>query len=85
LAARGALNEQLDAQRTVTEAQAERLRLSDLRHKNGVSSGLDVLDAQRELFAAQQALVQVRLLRLTNAIDLYRALGGGLHENAVRK
>ena len=37
-----------------------------------------ILDAQRELFAAEQALVQARLLRLTNAIDLYRSLGGGL-------
>jgi multidrug efflux system outer membrane protein len=45
-----------------------------------VASSLDVLDAQRELFTAQQTLVQVRLLRLTNAIDLYRSLGGGLSE-----
>lgn len=83
LVARATLNDQLDAQRAVTEAQAERLRLSEQRFQNGVSSSLDVLDAQRELFTAEQTLVQTRLLRLTNAIDLYRALGGGLKENAA--
>lgn len=83
LVARGTLNEQLDAQRAVTSAQAERLKLADLRFRNGVANSLEVLDAQRELFSAEQTLVQTRLLRLTNAIDLYRALGGGLLENAT--
>lgn len=82
LVARTALEELIDAQRAVQEAQAERLKLADLRYQNGVASSLEVLDAQRELFSAEQALVQARLLRLTNAIDLYRALGGGLKETA---
>ncbi|HZW22223.1 efflux transporter outer membrane subunit [Noviherbaspirillum sp.] len=80
LVGRAAIDEQVDAQRAVLEAQAERLKLAELRYQSGVASSLDVLDAQRELFSAQQALVQARLLRLTNAIDLYRALGGGLVE-----
>lgn len=79
LVARASLDQQIDAQRAVQEAQADRLRLADLRYQNGVSSFIDVLDAQRELFAAEQSLVQARLLRLTNAIDLYRSLGGGLN------
>lgn len=83
LVARATLDEQIDAQSKFLEAQAERLKLSDLRYQNGIASSLDVLDAERELFGAQQALVQVRLLRLTNAIDLYRALGGGLNEATV--
>ncbi|HYC42488.1 MAG TPA: efflux transporter outer membrane subunit [Noviherbaspirillum sp.] len=84
LAGRAALDEQIDAQRAVADAQAERLKLADLRYQNGVASSLEVLDAQRELFSAQQAVVQARLLRLTNAIDLYRALGGGLAESSVK-
>ena len=80
LTARAALDEQIEAQQAVQAAQAERLKLADLRYQSGVASSLDVLDAQRELFSAEQALVQARLLRLTNAIDLYRALGGGLNE-----
>jgi outer membrane protein, multidrug efflux system len=83
LVARAALEEQIDAQSRFLDAQAERLKLSDLRYQNGVASSLDVLDAQRELFNAQQALVQARLLRLTNAIDLYRSLGGGLNETTA--
>jgi multidrug efflux system outer membrane protein len=82
LVARGAIDEQIDAQRLVQEAQSERLKLAELRFKNGVASSLDVLDAQRELFSAEQSLVQARLLRLTNAVDLYRSLGGGLQERS---
>jgi multidrug efflux system outer membrane protein len=78
LAARSYLGDQVTAQRAIQDAQADRLRLLELRFANGVASSLDVLDAQRELFSARQALVQARLLRTTSAIDLYRALGGGL-------
>ncbi|WP_174821664.1 efflux transporter outer membrane subunit [Duganella rivi] len=78
LAARDYVGEQEAAQRAVQEAQADRLKLLQLRFDNGVASSLDVLDAQRELFSAQQALVQARLLRTTSAIDLYRTLGGGV-------
>jgi multidrug efflux system outer membrane protein len=78
LAARDYLGDQVNAQRAVQEAQADRLKLLQLRFDNGVASSLDVLDAQRELFSAQQTLVQARLLRTTTAIDLYRSLGGGL-------
>lgn len=84
LVARAALEEQIAAQQAVQDAQAERLKLADLRYQNGVASSLEVLDAQRELFTAQQQLVQARLLRLTNAIDLYRALGGGVNESSVK-
>jgi multidrug efflux system outer membrane protein len=78
LAARTYLGSQVAAQRAVQDAQADRLKLLQLRFDNGVASSLDVLDAQRELFSAEQSLVQARLLRTTSAIDLYRALGGGL-------
>jgi multidrug efflux system outer membrane protein len=83
LVARGSLDEQIEAQRLTQVANQDRLNLADLRYKNGVASSLDVLDAQRELFSAQQSLVQARLLRLTNSIDLYRALGGGLKETST--
>jgi multidrug efflux system outer membrane protein len=78
LAARSYVADQVAAQRAVQAAQADRLRLLRLRQQGGIASTLDVLDAQRELFSAQQSLVQARLLRTTSAIDLYRALGGGV-------
>ena len=83
LVARGTLDEQIVAQQAFLDATADRLRLADLRYQNGIASSLDVLDAQRELFTAQQSLVQTRLLRLTNAVDLYRSLGGGILEQSV--
>ena len=83
LVARGTLDEQIEAQEAFLKAQQERLNLTDLRYKNGIASSLDQLDAQRDLFSAQQALIQARQLRLNNAIDLYRALGGGLNETTV--
>ncbi|MFC0166569.1 efflux transporter outer membrane subunit [Pseudoduganella danionis] len=78
LAARDYLGEQVQAQNSIVEAQADRLKLLQLRFEQGIASSLDVLDAQRELFSAQQTLVQVRQQRSGSAVDLYRALGGGL-------
>jgi len=77
LAGRATLGEQARAQQAQADAEAERLRLAELRHRNGVASSLEVLDAQRSLFAAQQALAQVRLAQRQNQAVLYKALGGG--------
>lgn len=77
LAGRATFGDQLQAQRNVAEAEAVRYRLSELRYNNGVASYLDLLDAQRSLFAARQALVQTRQQQLQNQVLLYKALGGG--------
>ncbi len=70
------------AGRDIAVAQYERtiqsaFALSDLRYRSGASSYLDLLDAQRSLFAAEQAAVQANLQRLQNQVTLYRVLGGG--------
>jgi multidrug efflux system outer membrane protein len=83
LVARAALDEQLEAQRARVEAEQRRYELSDLRYRKGVDSYLGVLTAQRDLFAAQQLLIQSRLARLANLVDLYRALGGGWRERSA--
>jgi multidrug efflux system outer membrane protein len=80
LAGRATLGEQLRAQAAQTNALAITYRLADLRYRAGASSYLDTLDAQRSLFAAQQALVQTQALQLQNLVALYRALGGGWRE-----
>jgi len=80
LAGQATFAEQLRAQRGVVAAEAERFRLSDLRYRSGAASYLDLLDAQRSLFAAQQAAVQANLQRLQNQVTLYRVLGGGWSE-----
>jgi multidrug efflux system outer membrane protein len=83
LAGRATLLDQLAAQQAETDAEAARFKLSNLLFTSGVASSLDQLDAQRSLFASQQALVQVKLALLQNRIAVYRALGGGWTEAAT--
>lgn len=67
-----------EAAQRETVAQAQRtLQLAELRYREGAGDLLTVLDAQRSLFSAQDALAQLRLTRLTSALDLFKALGGG--------
>jgi outer membrane protein, multidrug efflux system len=80
LAGRQTLGEQVRALRATTEAEDARLKLNVLRYRNGIASSLDLLDAQRSLFVAQQAAVQSRLTQLQNQVALYKALGGGWKE-----
>jgi multidrug efflux system outer membrane protein len=77
LAGEATLAEQLRALQAQARAENNRFELSDLRYRNGVSTYLDLLDAQRSLFSAQQAVVQTRLAQRQNQVALYRALGGG--------
>ena len=77
LAGRATLGEQLRAQEALVRAEQDRYRLAELRYRNGVASYLDALDAQRSLFAAQQALVQTQVQYQQNLVTLYRVLGGG--------
>lgn len=85
LAARSTFAEQLNAQTAQAAAESTRLRLADLRYQNGISSYLDLLDAQRSLFASQQAVVQTRLAQLQSQVTLYKALGGGWKEPTAAK
>jgi NodT family efflux transporter outer membrane factor (OMF) lipoprotein len=83
LAGQATFSEQLRAQRAVALAEQDRFNLSELRYKSGAASYLDLLDAQRSLFQAQQLTVQANLQRLQNQVTLYRVLGGGWSELPV--
>jgi multidrug efflux system outer membrane protein len=80
LAGRATLGDQLRAQVAQLHAEEVRFHLADLRYRNGVASYLDVLDAQRALFLAQQATVQTQALQAQNLVAVYKALGGGWSE-----
>jgi multidrug efflux system outer membrane protein len=77
LAGRATLGEQLRAQAAVANAAQVSFNLADLRYRNGAASYFDVLDAQRTLFSAQQATVQVQSAQIQNLVTLYKVLGGG--------
>lgn len=71
----------IDAQLAETvlrqQAATEVLRVAHRRYANGYASYLEELDAQRNAFATDQAVLQLRTAALSARVDLFRALGGG--------
>lgn len=75
--------ERLQAQRRQVAALRSTADLARQRFTGGFSSYLEVLDAERSLFAAELALVETGRNRLQSVVNLYRALGGGWHEPVI--
>lgn len=80
LAGRRYLAEQVEAQERGTLATRRIADLARKRYREGVSTYLEVLDAERNLFAAEQALIELRRAEVDNLVTLYVALGGGMIE-----
>ena len=80
LAGRRYLAEQVAAVERGTQAQRQIAALAHTRYLEGVVSYIEVLDAERTLFAAEQSLLQLRRVQAANLVALYVALGGGLTE-----
>jgi multidrug efflux system outer membrane protein len=78
LAGRQHLAEEVAAQERAAKAQREIARLARIRYREGVADYLEVLDAERNLFTAEQSLISLRREELDNLAALYAALGGGL-------
>ena len=74
---RGHLEERATAHRSATE-------LANVRYEGGVTSYLEVLYNEQELFGAELALAEARLAELLSVLSVYRAVGGGwqVAENA---
>ena len=83
LSARGTLQRQYQAQQNSARAQADRYRLVNMRFSHGISSSLELLDAERDSYSAQQALLATRQTLLENRADVYKVLGGGLQTQTV--
>jgi len=81
LAVRATLAERVAAQRAQVQASETALRYAEALFRNGGSSYLEVLDAQRSLYAAQQAGIALALAEQQNRVGLYKALGGGWKES----
>ena len=77
LSARTTYRDQLTAQEANLRTQEARLERVQARERAGLSSYLEVLDASRDAFSAQQAVVTTRLQLQSARIALYKALGGG--------
>jgi multidrug efflux system outer membrane protein len=77
LAGRRFLAEQVAAQERGTIAQRQIAALARTRYLEGVVSYIEVLDAERNLFASEQQLLRLRRANAENLVALYVALGGG--------
>jgi NodT family efflux transporter outer membrane factor (OMF) lipoprotein len=77
LAGTATWREQADALQAQRAAARETARLTELRATQGAASTLELLEAQRGLWAAEQAVLQARLGELSNRVALFKALGGG--------
>jgi len=77
LVGRERYQEQLAATTREVQAQRRLVETARLRYDNGIAIYLEVLDAERNLFATEQELLQLRATELQNVVTLYTALGGG--------
>jgi outer membrane protein, multidrug efflux system len=66
-----------DRQQQLTQANREATDLANIRYSGGVTSYLEVLYTEQQLFAAELSLAQARLSELLSVVQLYSALGGG--------
>jgi multidrug efflux system outer membrane protein len=65
------------AEEAQVDAQRRANTIALARYRVGYASYFNVIDADRELFAAELSLSSARLNTLLAAVQLYRALGGG--------
>jgi NodT family efflux transporter outer membrane factor (OMF) lipoprotein len=62
------------------QANAQSAQLAENLYRRGLTDFLTVLDAQRQLYESQEALVRSQQTMTTDAIALYKALGGGWNQ-----
>jgi outer membrane protein, multidrug efflux system len=76
-----------EQQRVLTvKAYQEAVRLANLRYNSGLSAYFEVLDAQQQLFPAENSLARTHRDQLVAVVSVYKALGGGWQaETAARQ
>ena len=77
LALRDSISKQIDAQQRYLDSLQITLQRARGLYASGAVSYIEVLDAERSLFATQQTLLDLTNSRQVNEINLYTALGGG--------
>lgn len=76
LANQGTIGERLRAASAFTASAQDTANLTEATYRRGITGSLENLDAQRSLYSARQAEINVRLQQATNRVTLYRVLGG---------
>jgi multidrug efflux system outer membrane protein len=70
------MNEEIAARQRQQAATADTYLLTEARYRAGIDPFLNVLDAQRSYYTAQQALVATKLTAAQNIVATYQAIGG---------
>jgi multidrug efflux system outer membrane protein len=83
LSARASLTAQMRATQANAFSQETRLKMAKSRYALGAIAYFEVIDAQRESLASQQAVNSVRRAQAEAAVQLYKALGGGAQSASV--
>jgi multidrug efflux system outer membrane protein len=76
LARRGTINDEIAARQRTQAETGDAYLLTEARYDAGIDPFLNVLDAQRSYYAAQQTLVSTKLAAAQNIVDTYSAIGG---------
>jgi multidrug efflux system outer membrane protein len=77
LATRGTLDQRLSSSQALVEASQKSYTINEARYRQGADTYLNALVSQRALYTAQQGLITTRLAKNSNAVTLYKVLGGG--------
>lgn len=77
--------EQLTLVKAQRDTLIETLRIATNRYREGYTTYLDQLDAQRGLLSAQLSVVQIRASALSSRVQLYQAMGGGWSTDSIDK
>src|SRR5207245_9346380 len=77
LTALSKLNEAEAGQDMAVKALEEAVGHATARYQQGLANYFEVLEAQQQLYPAQNTLAQIRLDRLLSHVRLYKSLGGG--------
>jgi multidrug efflux system outer membrane protein len=77
LATRGTLDQRVASQQALVQAAEKSFTINEARYRKGADTYLNALVSQRALYAAQQGLITTRLAKTSNAVTLYKVLGGG--------
>ena len=84
LTALGKLSDAETGQTTAVTGLEDAVVHATDRYRQGLASYYEVLEAQQQLFPAQNTLAQIRANRLVAYVQLYKALGGGWNLSDVQ-
>lgn len=71
------LEDQTQRQAEAVSASSRAAQLSRRQYDEGAINYLDVIDAERSVFQARRAAVQLSGVQAVSTVNLIRALGGG--------